>query len=107
VQNTADSLWLPLDRFKKIWLLNTLHEIPDQEKMIKDMAAVLRTGGEVVILENPPKYEGQLHGGCHKPLLSFEKIYALFTSNGFQFAERKDIIRKRNSDILMARFIKK
>jgi ubiquinone/menaquinone biosynthesis C-methylase UbiE len=106
VQNTPDSLWLPLNRFQKVWMLNTLHEIPDQEKMIRDIYAVLKPGGEVTILENPPKREGQLHGGCHKPLLSFEKMNALFTSGGFQLDGRKDIIRKRSSDVLMLRFIK-
>jgi ubiquinone/menaquinone biosynthesis C-methylase UbiE len=106
VQNTTDSLWLPLNRFKKIWMLNTLHEIPDQGKMIRDIHAVLKEGGEIVILENPPKKEGQLHGGCKKPLLSFEQIKTLFTSNGFLFAEKIDIIRKRNSAIQMLRFVK-
>lgn len=107
VQNTSDSLWLPLNRYKKVWLINTLHEIPDQAKMVKDICNILQPGGEIIILENPPKREGQLHGGCHKPLLSFDTINNLFTQNGFAYSERKDIIRKRNSDILMIRFIKK
>ena len=87
-------------------MLDTLHEIPDQSKMIRDIYAILKTGGEIIILENPPKKEGQLHGGCRMPLLSFERINTLFTSNGFQFSEKIDIIRKRNSDMQMLRFIK-
>ena len=106
VQNTPDSLQVPLNRFNKVWMLNTLHEIPDQSKMIRDIYAILKTGGEIIVLENPPKKEGQLHGVCRMPLLSFEKINSLFTSNGFQFSEKIDIIRKRNSDIQMLRFIK-
>ena len=106
VQNTPDSLHLPLNQFNKVWMLNTLHEIPDQSKMIRDIHAILKTGGEIIVLENPPKKEGQLHGGCKKPLLSFEKITSLFTANGFQFSEKLDIIRKRNSDVQMLRFIK-
>ena len=107
VQNTPDSLWLPLNQYRKVWIVNTLHEIPDQAKMIRDICSILQTGGEVVILENPAKREGQLHGGCRKPLLTFDKINGLFTSNGFSYVERKDIDRKRSSDILMVRFIKK
>ena len=106
VQNTPDSLWLPLNNYREVWLFNTLHEIPDQQKMIRDISSVLKPGGEVVILENPPEHEVQLHGGCHKPLLSFEKINRMFASNGFWFVDKKEIIRKRNSDILMARYIK-
>lgn len=105
VQNTADSLWLPQNSFQKVWLLNTLHEIPDQAKMVRDIYSVLRTGGEIVILELTPDYEGQLHGGCHKPLMNFEKINEVFTSNGFRLADRKNFVRKRN-DLLMLRFIK-
>jgi len=106
VQNTPDSLWLPLGGFQKVWMMNTLHEIPDQTKMAKDIYAILKTGGEAVILENPPKREGDLHGGCKMPLLSFEKIKELFTTNGFRFGEKIDIVRKRNSDIQMLRFVK-
>jgi ubiquinone/menaquinone biosynthesis C-methylase UbiE len=107
VQNTPDSLWLPLNQFQKVWIMNTLHEIPDQAKMVRDIFSILKPGGEIVVLENPPAYEGQLHGGCHKPLLSFEKINSLFISNGFEFADKKNIDRKRNSDILMIRYRKK
>lgn len=89
VQNTADSLWLPLNSFQKAWLLNTLHEISDQTKMVKGIYSVLRTGGEIVILELTPDYEGQLHGGCHKPLMNFEKINEIFTSNGFGLPSKK------------------
>lgn len=106
VLNTVDSLWLPLNHYQKVWLFNTLHEIPDKKKMINDIAAILKTGGEIIILENPPKYEGQLHGGCHKPLLSFEKINELFTTSSFSYADKKLIVRKRNSDILMVKYIK-
>lgn len=106
VQNTPDSLHLPLNQFNKVWMLNTLHEIPDQSKMIRDIYAILKTGGEIIILENPPKKEGELHIGCKKPLLSFEKLTSLFIANGFQFSEKLDIIRKKMSDIQMLRFIK-
>ena len=72
----------------------------------KDISSILKRGGEIVILENPPEHEGQLHGGCHKPLLSFENINRMFTSNGFRFVDKKEIVRKRNFDILLARYIK-
>jgi ubiquinone/menaquinone biosynthesis C-methylase UbiE len=106
VQNTPDSLWLPLNQYRKVWLFNTLHELPDQPKMIKDIHAILKTGGEITILEIPAKYEGQLHGGCHKPLLSLEKINALFASNGFRFSDKKLVAQKKHFDVFMARYIK-
>ena len=106
VQNTTDSLWLPLNYYRKVWLFNTLHEIPDQQKMVKDINAILKPGGEITILEIPAKYEGQVHGGCHKPLLTLEKINSLFASNGFRFSERKLVARKKHFDVFMARYIK-
>jgi len=58
VQYTPDSLWFPLHHYQKVWLFNALHEIPDQQKMVKAINAILKRGGEIVILEMPPKYEG-------------------------------------------------
>jgi ubiquinone/menaquinone biosynthesis C-methylase UbiE len=106
VQNTPDSLWLPLNAYRKVWLFNTLHEIPDQQKMVKDIKTILKQGGEITILEIPAKYEGQLHGGCHQPLLTLEKINALFSSNGFRFIDKKLVARKKHFDVFMARYIK-
>jgi len=106
VQNTTDSLWLPLNYYRKVWLFNTLHEIPDQQKIVKDINAILKPGGEITILEIPAKYEGQVHGGCHKPLLTLEKINSLFASNGFRFSEKKLVARKKHFDVFMARYIK-
>lgn len=106
IQNTQDSLWLPLNHYKQVWLMNTLHEIPDQAKMVKEINAILQAGAEIVLLELSPKYEGELHTGCRKPLLSFAQINQLFTSNGFVLKERKNIPRKKNSDVMMMRYIK-
>jgi hypothetical protein len=57
-------------------------------------------------LNQPKKFEGQIHGGCHNPLLSFQKINELFTSNGYRLSDKKDIIRKKDSDVLMVRYTK-
>jgi hypothetical protein len=32
VQNTPDSLWLPLNQYRKAWLFNTLHELRINQK---------------------------------------------------------------------------
>jgi ubiquinone/menaquinone biosynthesis C-methylase UbiE len=97
VHNTPESLQLPFNRYKKVWMFNMLHEIPDQEKMVRDVFNILQPGGEIILLEIIPKKKGQLHGGCHKPLMEPEACTKLFESNGFhlQEAARLTKIRKR------------
>ncbi|HWJ92339.1 MAG TPA: class I SAM-dependent methyltransferase [Flavisolibacter sp.] len=106
VHNSPDSLWLPLRSYKKLWLLNMLHEVPDQDRMVRGIRSILQPGGEVVLLEIIPKKKGQLHGGCKKPLMEPEACTALFERNGFQ---QKDAVRlkkvKRHIDFSMMRFI--
>lgn len=106
VNNTVDSLWLPLASYNKVWILNTLHEIPDRTKMIKDMYNILRPGGEVVILEMIPKKKGDLHGGCNMPLQTIEEWKAYFTQNGFTCHSEFEIRQKKRSPIVMMRFVK-
>jgi ubiquinone/menaquinone biosynthesis C-methylase UbiE len=112
VNNTPDSLYLPTNSYRKAWLMNTLHEIPDQPKMIRDIAAILRPGGELVMLEILSRPGHTIHGGCNQPLLDENQIKTLLEQNGF---EQKDILwNPTNSDserirnpYYMVRFIRK
>lgn len=106
VINTQDSLNLPLNRYKKVWMLNTLHEVELPEKMARDLAAILQAGGELYVLELLPKREGQLHGGCHKRLLKSDEIQGLFLSAGFRLAATKELEKKKTSAPTMYRFVK-
>lgn len=106
VHNTADSLWLPANQYQKAWIMNTLHEIPDKEKMVKDINAILKPGGEIIVLELGPRKQGQLHGGCNKPLMPFDEINQLFTNNGFALNDQKTIKNKKRFDIVLLRYIK-
>ena len=91
VVNTPDSLCLPLDRFKKLWIINTLHEIDDKGKMARQIAAVLRSGGEVIVAEMLATQKITRHGGCHKPLMSAEEIINLFAVHGFKLTEKENL----------------
>ena len=62
--NTPDSLWLPKEKYNKVWIFNTLPEIPDQHRFLKQVNDILRVGGEVVIQEIISKTPDQKHGGC-------------------------------------------
>jgi len=87
VQNTVDSLYLPENSYKKAWLFNTLHEIPDKQKMVKDIYKILQTGGELVLLELLSRPKHTIHGGCHQPLMNENEIKTLFEQNGFRQAD--------------------
>lgn len=106
VRNTPDSLWLPAQTYSKVWLLNTLHELPLPPKMARDIAWILRPNGELCVVETLPKKEGQLHPGCNRPLLTAEEIEAVFLHNGFRLVEKKLLPEKKRFTPVMYRFVK-
>jgi len=108
VQNTPDSLWLPLNRYRKVWMMNVLHEIPDMTKMTIDVAAIMRTGGELVLLELIPRKKGQLHGGCKMPLRTVNEWKELVESSGLQFVEHLVVEKNRGkTKLALMRFVKR
>jgi ubiquinone/menaquinone biosynthesis C-methylase UbiE len=110
VNNTSDSLYLPLHRYKKLWVLNTLHEITDKAAMARQLASVLQPGGELIIAEIPPTGKRTIHSGCNKPLMSEEEIKTVFTANGFSFSAMENLKpvakHKNKHPLYFYRFIK-
>ena len=109
VNNTPDSLYLAKDKYRHIWLFNTLHEIPDKQKIIRDIAAVLVPGGELVLEEVLSSPGHTIHGGCHKPLLREDEIVSLFERNGFTKKEmmtNPGNVKKPREPVVMIRFLK-
>ncbi|MDB5229342.1 MAG: Methyltransferase type 11 [Chitinophagaceae bacterium] len=106
VNNTTDSLWLPGNSYCHIWIMNTLHEIDNKNKLLQDAAMVLKKNGELVILEMVPVKENQLHGGCNKPLLSLAAWIKLFKENGLTYKEHVVLNTQTRTPIQMIRFIK-
>jgi ubiquinone/menaquinone biosynthesis C-methylase UbiE len=106
VHNTSDSLYLPHGFFPKVWLINTLHEVSEPDKMVAAIARILRIGGEVIVLEIPRVGNGHKHKGCNKPLLSRDEIQQLFKAAGLQYAEERLVQRGKKFDLLYQRFLK-
>ena len=109
VINTADSLYLPLNCYKKILIINTLHEIPDKEKIARQIVAVLKIGGELIVGEIPPTGKRTIHQGCNQPLMGVEEIVNLFTRFGFKFIEKENVQGEKHKDkhpIYYYRFVK-
>lgn len=107
VRNTPDSLHLPVERFRKAWLLNVLHEIEAKPKMIRDIHAILQKGGELILLEYIPLQPDALHGGCRKPLLSLDEWTKLFEEGGFHMKEYIQVRKVKGVPrINLIRFIK-
>jgi len=110
VLNTIDSLWLPVNSKKKLWIFNTLHEIPDKAGMIKQMSAVLQTGGEIIIVELLATEKNKIHGGCKDPLMSDDEIKKLMDAAGFDFknmATNPIPVKKMRNPYCLYRFIKR
>ena len=109
VVNTTDSLYLPLNSKRKLWIINTLHEIPDKSAMIKQMAAVLQTGGEIIIGELMATEKHKIHQGCKKPLMTEAEIKKLMQDAGFVFknlAVNVLSVKKIRNALCLFRFVK-
>jgi ubiquinone/menaquinone biosynthesis C-methylase UbiE len=110
VLNTIDSLWLPLNSKKKLWIFNTLHEIPGKAGMIKQMSAVLQSGGEIIIAELLATEKNKIHGGCKDPLMSDDEIKNLMDAAGFDFKNaiiNPIPVKKMKNPYCLYRFIKR
>lgn len=110
VVNTTDSLWLPLNSKGRMWMFNTLHEIPDKPDIIRQMAAVLQPGGELVIAELMATEKRKIHGGCHKPLVTDTELKQLMEAGGFIFKEMVTNplpVKKMKNPYCLFRFTKK
>jgi len=110
VLNSFDSLWLPLNSKKKLWIFNTLHEIPDKAGIIKQMSAVLQTGGEIIIAELLATEKNKIHGGCRDPLMSDDEIRKLMDAAGFDFKNMVTNpvpVKKMRNPYCLYRFIKR
>lgn len=110
VVNTIDSLWLPLNSKKKLLIFNTLHEIPDKAGIIKQMSAVLQTGGEIIISEVLATEKNKVHGGCKYPLMSDDEIKKLMDAAGFEFVNmitNPIPVKKMRNPYRLYRFIKR
>lgn len=107
IRNTPDSLYLEPGKYSKVWLLNTLHEVPEPSKLLQQIYRVLRPGGELILLELVPTRPGKKHGGCNKPLLTPEQWVELFQQNGFRKTESMiDAARNKKTPVTMIRFIR-
>jgi len=111
VINTVDSLYLPLQHYRHSWLLNTLHEIPDKAKLIRDIGAVLQQGGELLVMELLARPKHMIHGGCNQPLMDETQIKKLLEENGFVQADSKtwnpNQAKTARNPYYIVRFIKK
>jgi|GEM_PF-1254164 len=106
VNNTKDSLYLPADRYQKALLRNVIHEIRHPDAFVKNIYEVLRSSGELIVLEMIPTKKGKLHGGCRMPLYSFDELLSMFQKAGFLFIEKQDLLEGNKPRKQMLRFIK-
>jgi ubiquinone/menaquinone biosynthesis C-methylase UbiE len=85
ILGTESSTRLPENSFDKILIINSLHEFSKKEEMLEDIHSKLKAGGALFIDEPLPRKSGQLHGGCHKPMITESEMTALLTRTGFTF----------------------
>ncbi len=87
INNTEDSLYLPPAAAKKMWIINTLHEIPDKLAIARQIVNALDKNGELVVAELLATAKQKIHNGCKKRLFSEEEIINIFVNAGLRFKE--------------------
>lgn len=106
---TTDSLMLPANSYKKVWVFNTLHEVSDKQRMARQIAAILQSGGELIVAELMATERNPIHKGCKKKLMSKEEIVELFAAAGINYKDeylRPESVGKKKNPYYLFRFIK-
>jgi len=85
------STMLPAATFDKILIINSFHEFTKKDEMLQDIKTKLKAGGILYIDEPVPKYSGELHGGCKKPMITADEMNLLLEKNGFTAATSLDL----------------
>ncbi|MBP6620399.1 MAG: class I SAM-dependent methyltransferase [Leadbetterella sp.] len=84
-----DSIPLESNKFEKILCRNTFHEFDDRSKMIEELFRILKPGGELIISERKPKYNGEKDKSCKMKYVSEYEILESFKLHEFK---RKNLV---------------
>jgi ubiquinone/menaquinone biosynthesis C-methylase UbiE len=91
VNNSYDSLYVPLNSFSTVFIFNTLHEIDDKASIVKQISSIIKINGQLVVAEIAPTSKRTIHGGCNKPLLGEEELINLFKPYGFVLTKKANL----------------
>jgi predicted methyltransferase len=98
ITGTERSTMLPPKTFDKVLIINSFHEFSMKDEMLADIKNKLKPDGILYIDEPVPKYEGELHGGCKKRMVSAREMNAILEKNGFVYFAAKDLqFRKKRT----------
>ncbi len=84
VIGTEKETRLPRQRFDKIIIENTLHELTYPSDVLTSVRESLKLDGYLFIEDFVAKRPGQKHRGCGKPLYTEEALIQLLDTNGFR-----------------------
>lgn len=98
INNTEDSLYLPSNAAKKLWIINTLHEIPGKLAVVRQIVNALDQNGELVVAELLATAKQKIHNGCKKRLLSEEEVKNIFVNAGLHFKESANMQVRKQKD---------
>lgn len=83
ILGTESDPMLPHGVFDRVLMMNVFHEIESRERIMLEISQLLKTQGELVIMERMAKKSGEVHGDCKYPKL-FESTF-LKEMNGYGF----------------------
>jgi ubiquinone/menaquinone biosynthesis C-methylase UbiE len=97
VMGAIDKTNLPVASIDKLMIENSLHEFTEADDMLRDIREVLKPTGELFILENIARQEGQRHQGCKRLLFTHQTLVDLLKKHRFQLL-RHETVTKESPD---------
>ncbi len=69
ILGTTKTTNLPKETFDRIIMVNVFHEMEVRKQIMLEIHQLLKTNGELVIMERMAKKPGEIHGDCKHPKL--------------------------------------
>ena len=102
VLGNEKSTTLPKGVFDRVLMINVFHEINTREQIMLEIHALLKSQGELVIMERMAKKEGEVHGDCNFPKLY--ELEFLKEMDNYGFTLIKSILGEKVSSLFYYTF---
>ncbi len=95
VIGTETGTTLPDTAFRKVFFINTFHEVTRQPEMLRDLHRILAAGGTLYVEERVSHNKTVRHKDCHHIMPKETELLAAFEAAGFRLVKTNVTARYR------------
>ncbi len=78
IAGRVDSIPLASTSYKRVLCRRTVHEFEKTQKMVNELARILKEGGILTIAEQEPNYKNEIDEFCNKKYLTKQEVLEFF-----------------------------